>query len=99
MYFFLAVGFGAPYGVWLYRKRHASQEESDLTFENVTRSNTEAPGEGNTRPNTEAPGEGNTRLNTEVPGERNTRPHTEASGNTVSDTLPCILANVTDLFR
>ncbi|XP_013911092.1 PREDICTED: desmocollin-1-like [Thamnophis sirtalis] len=64
------VGFGAPYGLWLYRKRHTSQEESDLTFENVTRSNTEAPGEGNIRPNIEAPREGNT------------RPNTEASGNT-----------------
>ncbi|ETE73990.1 Desmocollin-2 [Ophiophagus hannah] len=48
-------GFGAPFGLWLYRKHHTPQEESDLTFENLTRSNTEAPGEGNTRPNTEAP--------------------------------------------
>uniref|UniRef100_A0A8C5SQA9 Cadherin domain-containing protein n=1 Tax=Laticauda laticaudata TaxID=8630 RepID=A0A8C5SQA9_LATLA len=73
--FFLAAGFGAPFGLWLYRKHRTPQEEPVLTFENLTRSNTEAPGERNTRPNTEAPGEGNIRSNI------------EASGNTVSNTL------------
>ncbi|KAL7984338.1 hypothetical protein Chor_002908, partial [Crotalus horridus] len=67
----MLLGFGTPYGLWLHRKRHTPQEESDLTFENLTRSNTEAPGEGNVRPNTEAPGEGNIRSNTEAPGEGN----------------------------
>ncbi|XP_026526058.1 desmocollin-1-like [Notechis scutatus] len=75
-------GFGAPFGLWLYRKHHTPREEPDLTFENLTRSNTEAPGEGNTRPNTEAPGEGNTRPNTEAPGEGNIRSNIEASRNT-----------------
>uniref|UniRef100_A0A8C6Y202 Cadherin domain-containing protein n=1 Tax=Naja naja TaxID=35670 RepID=A0A8C6Y202_NAJNA len=74
--------FGAPFGLWLYRKRHTPQEGSDLTFENLTRSNTEAPGEGNTRPNTEAPGERNIRSNIEASGN---------TGNTVSNTLTLII--------
>ncbi|XP_025024717.1 desmocollin-1-like, partial [Python bivittatus] len=42
----MLLGFGAPYGLWLHRKFRKPQEASDdLTFQNLTKSNTEAPGE------------------------------------------------------
>ncbi|XP_063153324.1 desmocollin-2-like [Candoia aspera] len=45
----MLLGFGTPYGLWLHRKFRMPQEASDdLTFQNLTKSDTEAPAEDHT---------------------------------------------------